>query len=124
MAKVLVIDDDTNLLEMLAKFLTRQGWSVLKASTGTEGLRLAQESKPDIVLSDVVLPDLGGLEFAQKLRGAPQTAQIPLVLITGHRKAAEDILKGMDAGAQSYILKPVDLRLVHAKLEAVLRALG
>ena len=122
MAKVLVIDDDANLLNLLRIFLTKMGWTTPVAKTGAEGLRLAREEKPDIILCDVNLPDLDGLQIARNLRAMPECARTPLVLITGARKEAESVIAGLDGGAQGYLLKPVDLRLVHAKLEAVLKA--
>lgn len=122
MAKILVVDDDPATLKMFSTYLARQGWTVLKALSGQEGLRLAQSERPDIVLSDIGMSGMTGFDFLAKLRASPETARLPVVLITGNRKQAEDIESGLYGGAQGYILKGGDLRLVHAKLEAVLKA--
>ena len=120
MSTVLVIEDDADLLSMMETFLGRRGWSVLKASGGQEGLRLAREASPDIVLCDVTLPDLDGFELARRL--SAEGPRPPVVFISGNRRQAEDIVRGLEGGGHGYILKPVDLRIIHAKLEAVLRA--
>jgi len=116
--KVLVIDDDAAFLRLVEQIFTREGYEVLKAGSGQEGLRLLFAHKPDIVLLDVVMPGMGGWQTCQRIR---DVSDIPIILLTGKQTAEDDIVRGLDYGADDYLLKPVGSRELVARARAVLR---
>ena len=116
--KILIIDDDTAFLRLVEQIFTQEGYEVLKASNGQEGLRLLFAHKPDIVLLDVVMPEMDGWETCQRIR---EISDIPITILTGKKKAEEDIVRGLDYGADDYLLKPVGNRELVARVRAVLR---
>ena len=121
---LIVVDDDKALLHLLDDYMSRHGWAVRVAADAAEGLRLCRQQAPDVVLCDVGLPDVSGFEFARALRRDPRTAGSAVVFFTGSRNDPEDIERELDGGAQGYIAKPADLRLLQAKLEAVAKVAG
>ncbi|MEK7383814.1 MAG: response regulator [Elusimicrobiota bacterium] len=125
MKKVAIIDDDKNLQSMASIFMTSSGWTVVCASDGAAGLELVAREKPDVIVLDVNLPDISGFEVCSRLKSDPATKAVPVLLFSGRHKAAEDILNGLEVrGADSYLVKPVHLSVLTAKLEAMLRAAG
>lgn len=125
MPKILMIDDDRSLLEMTGTFLKSQGWGFAGAADAASGMQRLASEKPDLILLDINLPDMDGTELCSKLKSDPATSGIPLVLITGDKKSAEDILKGLQGSrADAYLLKPVHIAVLKAKLEAVLKPFG
>jgi DNA-binding response OmpR family regulator len=125
MPRIVMVDDDSDLRALARAFLEKQGWAFSGSPDGESGLEMIRGEKPDIVLLDVNLPDLDGFQVCSRLRGDPSLKSIPVVLISGDRRKAEDILQGLDATqADAYIVKPVHLPVLLAKLKAVLRASG
>lgn len=123
MPKIVMIDDDRVMLGMVSAFLESQGCAFSGAPDGRSGLALVAEEKPDLVLLDVNLPDMDGFEVCDRLRADTALRMIPIILISGGRTKAEDILKGLgESGADDYILKPVHLAVLKAKLDAVLHS--
>jgi len=123
--KIVAIDDDSAALGLARAFLTSQGWSVSTAQDGQSGLDQVRSVKPDIILLDINLPDMDGFAVCAKLKEDASLRDIPIVFISGARKEAEDILKGLDpARGDAFIIKPVHLSVLKAKLEAVLRPRG
>ena len=116
--KVLIIDDDPIFLRLVDQILTQQGFEVLKAGGGQEGLRLLFAEKPDIVLLDVAMPRMDGWQTCQRIR---EISDIPVIMLTGKQKAEEDIVRGLDYGADEYLFKPVGDRELVARVRAVLR---
>ena len=104
--RVLIVDDDRNVLELLVDLLELEGYEVAGASDGAEGVDLAHSFGPDVVLSDVVMPRVNGLELCRRLKQDPQTSSIPVLLISGIRKADEAGIEGLHAGADDYIDLP------------------
>ena len=117
-AKVLVIDDAPVFLRLVEKVLTQKGYEVFKAGTGREGLRLLLAHQPDIVLLDVVMPGMDGWQTCQRIR---DISDVPIIMLTGARKAEEDIVSGLDYGADEYLVKPVGNKELAARVQAVLR---
>lgn len=116
---VLVVDDDPDIRELIAFKLEQMGHSVTSEKDGEGGLAAAMESRPDLVLLDVMMPKLTGIEVCQKLREEASTAGIPVILITA--KAQEvDVERGFAAGADDYIVKPFSPRELATRVEAVL----
>jgi PAS domain S-box-containing protein len=104
--RVLIVDDDRNVLELLVDLLELEGYEVVGASDGAEGAELALSFGPDVVLSDVVMPRVNGLELCRRLKQDPQTSSIPVLLISGIRKADEAGIEGLHAGADDYVDLP------------------
>ena len=116
--KILVIDDDPRLLRLIEQVLTQQGHEVLKADNGQEGLRQLFTHKPDLVLLDVVMPKVDGWQTCNRIR---DVSDVPIIMLTGKQKAEEDIVRGLEYGADDYIIKPVGNRELAARVQAVLR---
>lgn len=102
--KILSIEDDSFLLALLSGKLADAGYTVLTASTGVEGLEKAKAEHPDIILLDVMLPDLGGFEVLQKLKTEPTTQAIPVILLS-NLGGRDEIDRGKELGALSYLIK-------------------
>src|SRR4030043_353609 len=115
--KVLVVDDDGKTVELVKLFLNRDGYRVLTAYDGTETLRLARESHPDLIVLDLMLPGLDGLEVCRRLR---EESDVPIIMLTA-RTTEDDRLAGLELGADDYITKPFSPRELAARGRAVLR---
>lgn len=121
--KILIVEDERDLAELVAMQLERAGYLPHQAYDGRTGLRMATEISPDLVLLDVMLPELTGIEVAQRLRVDPVTADIPIIMLTA-RAAETDEVTGLSAGADDYITKPFSLSVLLARIETVLRRAG
>jgi signal transduction histidine kinase len=119
MDRILIIDDDETTRRVTSRFLRKHGFEVEAAADGVEGLRLAAAKRPDLVLCDLVMPNLGGEEVLSVLRRDERLADIPFVFMTG-LSAPEDVRQGMNQGADDYLVKPVEagelLNAVRARL--------
>jgi len=116
MTKVLLVDDDSTLLNLLGQFLRDEGFDVFEAPTGIKGMRLAFEERPDIVLLDVMLPGMDGWEVCARLREVSNT---PIIMLTA--KATEaDKLRGFRLGVDDYVTKPFSFAELVARIQAVL----
>ncbi len=104
--RVLIVDDDRRILDLLVDLLEMEGYEVAAAMDGAEGARLAYSFGPDVVISDVVMPVVGGLELCRRLKQDPRTVSIPVLLISGLRKADEAGMEGLYAGADDYLDLP------------------
>ncbi len=116
--KILIIDDDPAFLNLVEQVLTQKGYEVLKARSGREGLRLIFDQRPDLVLLDVAIPGVDGWQVCRRIR---EISDIPVIMITGRHKSEEDVVRGLDHGADDYITKPVGSRELVARVRAVLR---
>ena len=116
--KVLVVDDDPALVRLVDQLLTEKGYKVLKASKGQEALRLLFAEKADLVLLDVVMPEMDGWQTCSRIR---DVSDVPIIMLTGKRNTEDDIVRGLDYGADEYLLKPVGNRELVARVRAVLR---
>ena len=117
---VLHIDDDDALVRLVARALSAAGCEVRHADTGSEGLRLLRDSRPDVVLLDLGLPDIDGLEVCRRVREDPRTAHVPVIMVTA--KGLEvDRVAGLDTGADDYITKPFGVSELQARIRAVVR---
>src|SRR5262247_4359812 len=119
--RVLVVDDEPTLSELLALALRYEGWEVQTAGDGQTAVRTAREFDPHVVVLDVMLPDLDGLEVLRRLRG--QSPSIPVLFLTA-KDAVEDRVAGLTAGGDDYVTKPFSLEEVVARLRALLRRAG
>jgi two-component system, OmpR family, response regulator len=117
-AKLLVVDDEPNIVELLSMSLRYAGFEVAAATNGREAIDTAHSFRPDIVLLDVMLPDLDGFKVVQRLRG--EGAKVPVIFLTA-RDATEDKLTGLTIGGDDYVTKPFSLEEVIARVRVVLR---
>lgn len=118
MARILVIDDDPKIVSLVRRGLAFEGYDVDVATGGTEGLRKAAETPPDLVILDVMMPGLDGLEVCRRLRAAGDT--VPVMMLTA-RDAIASRVQGLDVGADDYLVKPFALEELLARVRALLR---
>jgi len=118
--RILVVDDDPDILQFVRLNLELDGFAVELAGGGREALEKAAEAPPDLMLLDVMMPEIDGLTVLRRLRSDPTTANIPVIVLTA-RSLAEDRVKGLDLGADDYITKPFDLEELIARVRTVLR---
>lgn len=117
--KVLVVDDDINTVELVRLYLSRDGHRVITAIEGVEALRLARESHPDLIVLDLMLPGMNGLDICRTLRAE---SDVPIIMLTA-KTTEEDRLAGLGLGADDYVTKPFSPRELAARVRAVLRRL-
>jgi two-component system alkaline phosphatase synthesis response regulator PhoP len=116
---VLIVDDDIKTVELVRLYLTRDGYGVLAAYDGIEALRLARENRPDLIVLDLMLPDIDGFEVCRTLR---QESDVPIIMLTA-RSTDQDKLTGLGLGADDYVTKPFSPKELAARVQAVLRRL-
>src|SRR5207244_3909986 len=120
---VLVIDDEKDLLELVRYNLEKEHLDVITANDGQSGLEMGLKHKPDLVLLDLMMPGMSGLEVCKQLRADARTSRVPIIMLTA--KAAEtDKIVGLEMGADDYITKPFSVRELLARVRAVLRRSG
>jgi pilus assembly protein CpaE len=118
--KVLIIDDDVDTLKLVGLMLERQGYEIAVASNGTIGLKKAEEVKPELILLDVMMPDLDGYEVTKRLRSDPALAHIPIIMFTA-KTMVDDKVAGFEAGVDDYLTKPTHPAELTAHVKAVLQ---
>jgi DNA-binding response OmpR family regulator len=116
---ILIVEDENDIAELLEYNLIRQGFEAEAVGNGEEGLRLAQEAEPDLLILDLMLPGLSGLDVCRRLKAAPATAAIPVIILTA-KGEEEDIIAGFEAGADDYVTKPFRPKILLARVRAVL----
>ena len=119
MKKILVVDDDNILRTVLKHYLEKQGYQVEEVSCGSDGLSAFEQYQPDLVVSDVSMPEMDGLEFCRNLRSQPEGKLVPFIFLSG-RDDLEDKIKGHSMGADDYLTKPFEMRELLAKIESQL----
>ena len=118
--KILVVDDEEDILELLKYNLSREGYQVSCTTSGEKTLNLVKTETPDLILLDLMLPGMDGLEVARRLKDNPTTKKVPIVMLTAKGEEA-DIVTGLELGADDYITKPFSPRILLARVRAVLR---
>ena len=121
MTRILVVEDDGDLSRLLRINLTRTGYEVQVSENGREGLIQFQEWQPDLVMLDVDLPEIDGLEVCKRIR---EISNVPILMMTGHAVSELEIARGLNAGADEYMLKPVGNIELSARIRALLRRAG
>jgi len=122
MPKILVVDDEKNILELVRFNLEREGYQVLTALDGAQGLNLARTHVPDLILLDVMLPEMSGLEVCQELRHDAVTKNIPIIMLSARSEELDRVL-GLEMGADDYVTKPFSPRELLARIKARLRSI-
>ncbi|MDP9440287.1 MAG: response regulator, partial [Actinomycetota bacterium] len=117
MAKVLIVDDEPNIREVVGLYLRRDGHAVVSAADGEEALELFRTSDPDLVVLDLMLPKVSGLEVCRRMQAE---RRVPLIMLTARGEEADRVL-GLDAGADDYVVKPFRPRELMARVSVLLR---
>lgn len=118
--KILVVDDEEDILELLQFNLSREGYQVLVTASAEEALSLCKSEIPDLLVLDLMLPGVDGLEVTRLLKGDPHSKDIPIIMLTAKGEEA-DIVAGLDLGAEDYISKPFSPRILVARVRAAFR---
>ncbi|GIK66390.1 MAG: diguanylate cyclase [Chloroflexota bacterium] len=118
--RLLIIEDDADLAELLVTFFNSQGYEVLQADTGLEGIALARSKFPNLILLDVMLPDMQGFDVCQELRMATLTKYIPITFLT-QRDARADKVAALELGADDYVTKPFDIEELRLRVQGSIR---
>jgi two-component system KDP operon response regulator KdpE len=118
--KLLILDDDVAMSDMLAYRLEGRGFKALTAHNGWEGLRMASEAHPDLVILDVTMPEMDGYEVSRRLR---ERSDVPILMLTARTRNA-DLVSGFEAGADDYVKKPVDFSELELRIRAILKRVG
>jgi two-component system phosphate regulon response regulator PhoB len=118
--QILVVDDEEDLLELIGYNLTKEGYRVTSATSGEEAVRKARAEAPGLIVLDLLLPNVDGLEVCRSLKSDPKTQHIPIVMLTAKGEEI-DIVTGLEVGADDYITKPFSPRVLLARIKAVLR---
>lgn len=121
--KILLVDDEPDILELVGFLLRKEGYIVFTASGGKEGVEIARKEQPALIILDVMMPDMDGMETCEKIRQIPQLKDTLVTFLTA---LAEDysMMAGFDAGADDYITKPVKPKVLVSKIKALLRRAG
>lgn len=120
MKKIVVVDDEEDITEILSYNLKKEGFQVYTASNGSEGVNLCKNILPDLVLLDVMMPGMDGVEVCETLRNNPSTANTLICFLTARSEDYSQIA-GLDAGADDYIAKPIKMRVLVSRVKALLR---
>lgn len=115
--KILIVDDEPKILEIVEAYLVASRYEVIQANNGLDALQMALEDSPDLVVLDLMLPDLNGLEVCRRIR---QHSSVPIIMLTA-KSAEEDILTGLTTGADDYLVKPFSPKELVARIATVLR---
>jgi len=118
--RILVVDDEDDLLELLRYNLSREGYQVTCVATGEDALRSVRRQPPDLIVLDVMLPGIDGLEVCRRLKSESKTREIPIVMLTA-KSEESDIVAGLEHGSDDYIAKPFSPRVLVARVKALLR---
>ena len=122
--KIVVVDDDAGIRESLKDLLALENWDCAVAETGEKGLALIQSLKPELVVTDVQLPDMSGYQLCQSLKRDPSYRGVPVVMITGRFTEPDDKVQGFESGADEFFSKPFDPVLFVARIKSILRGLA
>jgi DNA-binding response OmpR family regulator len=119
-AKILAVDDDPDVLDLISLKLEEAGFIVATATSGTVALEMAKADRPDLVILDLMMPEMSGLDVCRALKKDPHTAHVPIIMLTA-KKSEIDRIVGFELGADDYMPKPFDLRELRLRVQAVLR---
>ena len=118
--KILIVDDDENICELLRLYLQKDGFDTVVANNGSQAITLAQVEKPDLVLLDIMMPVLDGWQVCREIR---KTSDVPIIMLTAKSETFDKVL-GLELGADDYVTKPFESKEVVARIKAVLRRTG
>jgi DNA-binding NarL/FixJ family response regulator len=119
-AKILLVEDDLICVALLTQYLESKNYEIISARNGLQAIALVSEVRPDLILSDVIMPKMNGLDFLRHVRQSPDTHCIPFIFLTA-RSLASDRVEGLKEGANAYIIKPFNLGELLAQVESLLK---
>ena len=119
-SRLLIVEDEPDIRELLVFHLAREGYHITQCRNGAEALRVARSAPPDLILLDLMLPEMDGLEVCRRLRQDPATQGVPVVMLTARGDEVDRVL-GLELGADDYVVKPFSPRELVARIRAVLR---
>lgn len=117
---ILIVDDEQDLLDLIEYNLEKEGFNVLKAKDGQKGIKKAREHSPDLILLDIMMPNMDGMEVVEIMKNDERLKQIPIIFLTARGDEKTEI-KGLDKGADDYVKKPISINKLSSRIEAVLR---
>lgn len=117
---ILIVEDEADILELVRYMLEKEGYAVRTAGSGEDAFRLVKQQLPDLMLLDLMLPGMDGGEICRRLRSMPETARLPIIMLTAKGEES-DVVKGLGLGADDYITKPFSPRILLARIQAQLR---
>ena len=120
MPKILIIDDDSQNRDLASRILKRQGYDVIHVADGETGVLMAEADAPDLILTDLAMPDMDGFEAARRIRSGPRTGDIPIIALTAYAAREVTQERAKEAGCDDFDTKPIDSRRLLAKIEALL----
>jgi two-component system, OmpR family, alkaline phosphatase synthesis response regulator PhoP len=120
--KILIVEDEYDILQLVKLYLEKEGFRTVLAKTGMEGLRQVKHEKPDLIVLDLMLPEIGGIEVCTRLRSAPETARLPIIMLTTKAEESDTII-GLELGADDYVIKPFSPKTLVARVKALFRRL-
>ena len=120
LGKIMVVDDDKNICELLRLYLEKEGYQVVIANDGKEAVELNEKEDPELILLDIMLPQLDGWQVCREIR---KKSQVPIIMLTAKGEVFDKVL-GLELGADDYIVKPFETKEVVARIKAVLRRTG
>lgn len=120
MGKILIVEDEENIRQLVRYNLEKEGFQVIEAADGLQGQKMAKTEKPDLVLLDLMLPEMDGLEVCRTLKGAAGTSALPIIMLTAKSEEIDKVI-GLELGADDYMTKPFSPRELVARVKAVLR---
>ena len=123
MSKILIIDDEKDLVESIEYNLKKEGFTVSKAYDGQAGLKSAREKSPDLIILDLMLPEISGMDLCKIIKKEDRTAAIPIIMLTAKTSQVDKIV-GLEIGADDYLTKPFDMRELIARIRAILKRSG
>ncbi len=118
--RILFVDDEEQIRKLISTYLGRQGYAVVIATDGYEALKAIRADAPDLVITDVMMPNMNGFELTRRLRADHRTARIPILMLSA-RKEADDVLTGYSEGADEYVAKPIEMSVLAAKVDVLLK---
>ncbi len=118
--KILIVDDQKSFLRIMEQGLVKYGFNVISANSGKECLELAKKHKPGVILLDVMMPKMNGFETCRELKHYKKTKDIPVIIVTGQDNE-NNVLEGFDCGADDYVTKPFSIKILIARIKAVLK---
>jgi len=120
MAKILIVDDEKDIADLISYNLEKEGYSTVKAYDGGEVLTIVRTQKPDLVILDLMLPQINGMDLCRAIRANPETAHLPIIMLTAKSDEVDKII-GLEIGADDYMTKPFSVKELIARVRTVLR---
>jgi two-component system alkaline phosphatase synthesis response regulator PhoP len=120
--KILIVEDETDIAQLVKLYLEKDGFRTAIATTGAESLKLIKTDRPDMVILDLMLPEMDGLEICKKIRSVPDTALLPILMLTAKAEESDTII-GLELGADDYVTKPFSPKVLVTRVKALFRRL-